>query len=322
MRTYLLFLTLMLACAQIAGCGNSDTPAADKHEDSGEHAVAEHAKGAGEERNGEGVTILAESAQAAGLEIKTAGAAKVNEALQLYGVVTPDAQRVRNVSARYAGMVLSVGKAVGDNVKAGETLATVESNDSLQTYRVLAPIGGVITVRSVNAGESVADATLFTVTDLSRVWVELSVFPRDLAQVRVGQNVDVKTLDGGLSGTGKVAMISSLGSTATQSLTARVVLDNADRQWAPGLYVLGEVRVSEAEVSVAVDSTALQLVEGRASVFVVNGDEYSPRHVKVGRKDSRTTEILEGLGAGEKYVARNSFIVKAELAKGEAEHEH
>jgi cobalt-zinc-cadmium efflux system membrane fusion protein len=322
MRTYLLLLTLMLACAQIAGCGNSDKSAADKHEDSGKHGEAEHAEGSGEERKGEGVTILAESAQAAGLEIKTAGAAEVSEALQLYGVVTPDAQRVRNVSARYAGVVLSVGKAVGDNVKAGETLATVESNDSLQTYRVLAPIGGVITVRSVNAGESVADATLFTVTDLSRVWVELSVFPRDLAQVRVGQNVDVKTLDGGLSGTGKVAMISSLGSTATQSLTARVVLDNADRRWAPGLYVLGEVRVTEAEVAVAVDSAALQLVEGRPSVFVVSGDEYSPRHVKLGRKDSEIAEILEGLEAGEKYVARNSFIVKAELAKGEAEHGH
>ncbi len=334
MKTYILFVATLLAGMQIAGCGSSENAASKEHteahehaggesghKDGDEHAEGEH-EGEHEEEGAEGVTISAESANAAGLELREAGPARVSESLPLYGVIAPDAQRVHNVSARYAGVVRSVKKALGENVRAGEALVTVESNDSLQTYSVPAPISGVITARNVNPGETVSDQALFTVSDLSKVWVELSVFPRDLVRVRLGQTVDVKTLDGGLTGSGKISWISPSGAAATQSLTARVVLDNGDRRWAPGLYVVGEVRVSEADVALAVDSAALQIVDEKSSVFVVDGDTYTPHAVRVGRKDSRVTEILEGLEPGDRYVAKNSFIVKAELAKGEAEHEH
>ena len=244
------------------------------------------------------------------------------ESLPLYGVVAANAERTRNVSARYAGVVKTVTRTLGDAVRAGSALATIESNDSLQVYTVTAPISGTITARNINAGESVSDQRLFTITDLSSVWVELSAFPRDMVKIRLGQTVHVKSTDGSLASSGRVALVSAVGTTATQSTNVCVVLENAQRQWTPGLYVAAEVVLSETEVAVAVQSTALQDVDGQRVVFVELPEGFEPRALRLGRSDGDTTEVLEGLTPGERYVADNSFVVKAELEKGSAEHDH
>ncbi len=93
------------------------------------------------------------------------------------------------MSARFPGVIRTVTKRVGDAVKEGETLATVESNESLKPYSVLASLTGVIAQRNANVGEQTGDRTLFVIGDYSTVWVDLSVFPGDLDKVRVGQQV-------------------------------------------------------------------------------------------------------------------------------------
>ena len=103
------------------------------------------------------------------------------------------AERVREMAARYPGAIRDVARKIGDAVRQGETLATVESNESLQTYAVVAPLAGVITARNANPGEQTGDKALFTVADLSTVWVELSMFPRDVGKVRPGQTVRVRS---------------------------------------------------------------------------------------------------------------------------------
>jgi cobalt-zinc-cadmium efflux system membrane fusion protein len=219
-------------------------------------------------------------------------------------------------------VIRSVAKKVGDPVRQGETLAAVESNESLQTYPVVAPLAGVVTARNANPGEQTGDKALFTVADLSTVWVELSLFPRDVGKVRVGQAVRVRSADAGLSADGKVVYVAPFGSTTSQTLTARVLLDNSTRRWAPGLYVTAEVTLSEVAVPLAVRNDALQTLEARAVVFVQGDKGFSPRALRLGRSDGEHTEVVDGLAAGEIYVTRNSFILKAELGKGEAEHEH
>lgn len=216
-------------------------------------------------------------------------------------------------------MIRSVEKKIGDTVRQGETLATVESNESLQTYAVTAPLAGVVTARNANPGEQTGDKLLFTVADLSTVWVELSLFPRDVAKVRVGQPVRVKSADTGLEAEGKVVYLSPFGSSANQTLTARVLLDNAERRWAPGLYVTAEVTLAETPVPLAVRNGAVQNLEGRNVVFVASAEGFDARPVQLGRSDGEHTELPEGLQPGERYAARNSFILKAELGKGEAE---
>ena len=200
--------------------------------------------------------MTAEQIANARIGIATAGPASVRERQPLYGVIAPNAERVRDVTARFPGVIRSVTKRVGDAVRQGETLATVESNESLQTYAVVAPLSGVITARNANPGENTGDKALFTVADLSTVWVELSLFPRDIAKVRVGQPVRVRGADNALSADGTVVYVAPFGSSTSQTLTARVLLDNAERRWPPGLYVTAELTLATTPVPLAVRGEA------------------------------------------------------------------
>jgi cobalt-zinc-cadmium efflux system membrane fusion protein len=101
---------------------------------------------------------------------------------------------------------------------------------------------------------------------------------------------------------------------------ARVSVDNASRQWSPGLYVTTHVTLSESSAALAVAASALQTLDGVAVVFVKTAAGFDPRALRTGRADGRFVEVLDGLVAGEVYAARNSFIVKAELGKGSAAH--
>jgi cobalt-zinc-cadmium efflux system membrane fusion protein len=230
-------------------------------------------------------------------------------------------ERSRDVAARYPGIVRRVLVKPGDSVKEGAVLAVVQSNESLQDYPLKAPIAGVVTARNTNPGEQTADRGLFMVTDLSTVWVELAVFPRDVAKVHVGQKARVRSADGGITAEGAVIYVAPVGNQASQARTVRVLLDNASGQWAPGLYVTADIALAETDVPVAIRNQAVQTLEGKDTVFVRTTKGFQPRPVHLGRRDATHSEVLEGLRPGETYATENSFILKAELGKGEAEHE-
>ena len=320
-------MTNKLLCALVSlplwlsACGKNDEAVSALAEEP--QAAAEDAhEESGHDEEGRNVELTAEAAQAAGIELAQAGPAMIRQVLPLYGTVQPNAERMRAVTARFPGVIRSVSKKVGDAVREGQTLATVESNESLQTYPVVAPLNGVITMRSANPGEHAGDAALFTVADLSTVWVELALFPRDLSKVRVGQDVRVKGADSDHTGDGKIVYVTPLGESTSQTLTARVLLDNSASRWAPGLYVTGEVTLSVAEVPVAVKTSAVQTIDGQPVVFGRTDEGFEPRQVTLGHSDGDVTEIRTGLAAGANYVARNSFVLKSELGKSEAGHEH
>ena len=297
----------------LSGCGSDAArtpPAAATNHEEGE---ADHAEGK--------LELSAEQIERAGIRVAAAGPADLREHLSLYGVIAPNAERVLDVSARFPGMIRAVKKRVGDPVRRGETLAMVESNESLQTYAVVSPMDGVVTMRNANEGAQAGEGALFTVADLSTVWVELSIFPRDLAKVRVGQEVRVRSADTGLESTGKVVYVAPFGSSSNQTLTARVQLPNPDRKWPPGLYVNADVVLSRLRVPLAIENRALQTLEARTVVFVRSSDGFESRAVELGRSDGEISEVLGGLVAGDSYATHNSFILKAELGKGEAGHE-
>lgn len=253
-------------------------------------------------------------------EIQTvpAGPADIRETLTLYGRVAPNAERVREVRARFAGIVRSVTKAQGDHVNAGAMLATVESDESLQTYAVTAPIAGIITVRRANSGERSDSEPLFIITDVSSLWVELSVFPRDRARIHAGQPVHVRAADGGLEADARLTRIDVVGG-ANQAVTARATLDNSKGTWAPGLYVVADVVVNQSPAAVTIPRSAVQHVENRETAFVRTAVGYEPRTLKLGRKDADKIEVLEGIAAGESVVHTNTYLLASELVKPEPE---
>jgi cobalt-zinc-cadmium efflux system membrane fusion protein len=268
------------------------------------------------------VKIPAAAARAAGVMVAEAGPVRIAETLLLYGSIIPDERRVRSVGARFPGVAREVRVNLGDRVRAGAILAVVESNESLETYPVPAPISGVIISRMVNPGEKAGDAALFTVADLSVVIAELAVFRRDLPKIRVGQSVRVKSDDGAIQAEGTVTFISPVGSGESQSVKLRVTIDNADGLWQPGIFVTGEVQTATAEVPVAVARSALQKLRDFDVVFASVGDTYEPRMLDLGRADREHVEVLSGITAGDSYVVTNSFLIKAEIGKAGAGHDH
>jgi len=271
-------------------------------------------------------TIAAKIAQEAGLRTAVAGPGVIADTLTLTGRIVPNAEFVRAVSARFPGPIREVVKSVGDAVRKGERLASVESNDSLQTYGVTAPIAGVVIERHANPGEAAGSEPLFVIADHGQLWAELSLFPRDLARVKLGQRVALRTVDGDIQGVGSIVRIAAAEGSTHGSLsgiyTARVALDNRGGQWTPGLFVQGQVRVGETAVPLAVKRSGLQGFRDFTVVFEQIGETYEVRMLELGRQDDTWVEVLGGIEAGANYVAENSYLIKADIEKSGASHDH
>jgi cobalt-zinc-cadmium efflux system membrane fusion protein len=266
-------------------------------------------------------SIEAEVARAAGIGTAVAAPGTIADELLLYGAIAPDATRVRAVHGRFAGVVRSVSRNIGDAVRAGDTLATIESNESLQTYTVTAPIAGTVTARHAAAGEQTDADALFEIADFSSVWAELDAFARDRPRLKGGLPVAV-TADTGANATGSIDYLAPVGNRASQSVTARVVLDNADARWTPGQFVEGRVTIGTTRVGLAVPLSALQRFRDFEVVFAQVGDVYEVRMLTLGRRDARFVEVLEGLTPGTVYVTDNSYLIKADIEKAGASHDH
>ncbi|MBM0105463.1 efflux RND transporter periplasmic adaptor subunit [Steroidobacter sp. S1-65] len=325
---------VLLAALLIAGCGSSNEPASARdehgHEQDGErgnehdhgngHEVG-HDDGAEEGREGR-TTIAAAVAQSMGVATGQAGPATLKETLSLSGVIQADPARVSRVRARFPGVVREVAVQPWSTVKRGAVLAQVQSNESLQNYSIAAPIGGVLVEHRAQVGEATAEEALFTIVDLSKVWAELDVFQTDLARISEQQPVQILDLDGRELADGHLSRIAPLAVHGSQSVRARVVIDNAKRDLRPGQFVTANVTVAETKVPLAVRREALQRYRDSDVVFEQIGDTYEVRKLELGRADADHVEVLEGLRQGARYVTGNSYLIKADIEKAGAGHDH
>jgi cobalt-zinc-cadmium efflux system membrane fusion protein len=307
------FWTALAVTLLLTGCGQSGHMT-DEHDEAAEHD--EH------DEHAAALRLTPEARKNADIVTAPAGPGTLVESIPVYGSLQPNAEGVRSVVARFPGVVREVHAQLGERVTQGQVLARIESNESLQVYAVTSPIAGVITERLVNPGEQSGTSPLFTVTNLATLWAEFAIFPRDRAAIRVGQSVRLQAVDAGRIGEGRIVYVSPVGSAGTQSLTARVLLDNRDGQWSPGLFVRGEVAAGETTVPQALPASAIQTLEGQFVVYGEDADGFEARPVRVGREDGQMVEILEGISAGDAVVIEGGFVLKAEQGKGEAEHAH
>jgi membrane fusion protein, heavy metal efflux system len=266
-------------------------------------------------------TIAAEIADAAGIRTETVGPATLVTRRTLYGRIIGDPSKERDISARFPGIIQAVQKKLGDSVHAGDTLAIVESNESLRTYNVTAPISGVITSRDANPGEQSGDRVLFTIVDPTFVVAELSLFPADRAHVRVGAPAMIKTAPSDAATTGEIERI-GLEAAANQSVIARVGLDNSAGQFLPGMFITADVQVATRTVPVAVKTTALQPFRDFSVVFERVDDTYEVRMLELGETQGEWAEVLGGIESGARYVTENSYLIKADVEKSGASHDH
>lgn len=279
---------------------------------------------AAEEKDGhdEGVKLSDAQVAAAGIELLTAGRRELRDTLRLNGSVQPNQETLVKVTPRFPGVIRSMRKRLGDTVRKDEVLATVESNQSLTTYELKATIAGTVIDRDGTLGEFASEAKpLFTIADLSTMWVDFAVYRRDFSKVRIGDSVSIDVGDGGQNVDAKIDYLSPIGTSDTQSAVARAIVSN-DGRLRPGLFVDGKVLLSARSADVAISTAALQTLEGRTVVFVREGDGFAPREVELGGRDAEWIEVTFGLVAGDVYAAKNSFVVKAEIGKAGAGHAH
>jgi cobalt-zinc-cadmium efflux system membrane fusion protein len=230
---------------------------------------------------------------------------------------------VAHVSPRFPGIVLEARKKLGDTVEKGEVVAVVESNDSLRPYEIKSQIGGRVIQRDAVLGESVSqETTLYVIADLSSVQVELAVPREDFAKLREDQTVVIHAADG-QSAEAKISYLSPIGTQDTQTGVARAELPNPDMTWQPGLFVTAEAVVASREVPIAVKDSALQTFRDWDVVFMNDGNSFEIAIVELGQRDGEWVEVLSGpLKPGTKYATQNSFVVKADVLKDGASHDH
>lgn len=348
----------------------------------------------GDEHEENRVKLSPAALEKAGVETRAAGPGRVAVTLSLPGEISVNADAVAHVSPRVGGAVRTVLKRLGDVVKKGDVLATIDSreladlqqafaaararldlaklsfkreeqlwNEKISAekdylaakqvvaeaeidhrtasrklsaagaggasggYTLVAPLDGTIIEKHISIGEVVRDDTqAFVIADLSTLWVQVTVYAKDLAKVHIGQRVTVRAegIEDGASGT--IDYVGHVVGEDTRSATARVVLASPGLAWRPGLIVTALVAVEEVDASVVVPDQAIQTVGGASVVFVKEGDAFEARRVvlgKVGGVDpERVVEIVSGVAAGDVFVAKNSFLLKAELGKSEAGHDH
>lgn len=195
---------------------------------------------------------------------------------------------------------------------------------ALNRVSIAAPLSGQVVARSVILGQTVAaDAELFRVADLSRVAVTLALSPADAGKVRPGSAIEI--VAGGRRSLARVSFVSPVLDETTRLAGVIAVIDNRAGQWRVGEPVTASIRLPGGETgggSVLVPQSAVQSIAGRPSVFVRTAQGFRARPVTLGSPSGDSVVVTSGLRGDERLAGANSFTLKAELGKGEAEHGH
>ena len=199
-----------------------------------------------------------------GIVTKKAAAGTIRQTVTVYGSVTLAPENSHEVYARFPGVIKFVNVAIGDSVKKGDRIATIEANESLKNYPIHAPTSGVIVQRHANPGELTQQRRLLTISNLDTVWMEFRIFPEKQAKVSQGQSVSITINDKTINSV--VAHLIPVE--GKPYVLARVKLENNELKLSPGLLAKGKVHTNEFDVAIVVTKDAVQELGERLGVFV------------------------------------------------------
>ncbi len=271
--------------------------------------------------NFEGRTRI-EDAVAEALEIGTeiAGPATLKETVSVFGKIKTHPEEDLDIYARFDGEIKTVHVKLLERVKKGQPLITIESNESLNTYTMNAPIDGTIRERSANPGEQTRGRVLFNLVGDSAI-AELSVFPMDIEKIKVGSAVTLYNNAAEAPITGQIFLIENKVQ-SNQATTVHAEISDRDVRVIPGSFVKADIQVGEYNVPLAVKRSGLQAFRDFTVVYTKIGDQYEVRMLELGREAGEWVEVLGGLNPGSEYVSQNSYVIKADIEKSGASHDH
>ena len=273
-------------------------------------------------RQGETLAVL-ESSEAASLnaEVEAAGARLALADSNLRREQKLFAERVTPEQDLIAARTAAEEARIAVRLARQKLSATGGSAGALNRVAIRAPLSGHVIARAAALGETVApDAELFRVADLSQLAVTMALTPADAGQVRPGASVEISSAD--RRALARVSYVSPVLDTGTRLVTVIARLDNRAGDWRVGESVTAAIQLEGASgtPTILVPSAAVQTVEGRPSLFVRTDDGFRAVPVTLGQPSGDRVVITSGLSGDERIAVANSFTLKAELGKGEAEH--
>ncbi|MEZ5784737.1 MAG: efflux RND transporter periplasmic adaptor subunit [Rhizobiaceae bacterium] len=268
-------------------------------------------------------TIAAEAAKEGGVRSEKAGPQAIGELIDMAGRIEITPEGKADVRARLPGQIMWMGGQLGQSVSRGQTLARVESSHSLQTYAITAPISGIIIEKNANVGDVTGDRALFVIADPTKLHAEYFVYPRDAERIRVGQPVSVRSLSGDVQLSAEVEAVLPTADMASQTVMAHVHLPpSAANVFRPGMGVNGVFTVATSQAPLAVRTKAIQRFRDFEVVYAKVGNTYEVRMLDIGRRTPEWTEVLGGLKPGTEYVTDGAFLIRADVEKSGASHDH
>jgi cobalt-zinc-cadmium efflux system membrane fusion protein len=319
MRNSLLLTTLIfLAMLLYAGCnGSKQQDHADEsgHDHSEELHNAHADEEAGEHDNEDEIALSPEVMKMAGITTARVETGKISRSLDLSGEIGFNEDGLVHITPRFPGIIKEARYKIGEYVKAGETVAVIESNESMTTYSLKAPLSGRIIEKHATAGEHMTEEeSLYLLADLSAVWANLAVYPKDADRVKQGQKVSIVAVGSESSTTGTISYVTPVMDAQTRKINARVVLPNGNNIWRPGTFVNASIVIGEGEPGLVVDRGAVQILDNKSIVFI----QHEPGVFKLvpvttGEKNSVSVMILAGLEEGQQYVNNGAFELKAKI---------
>jgi len=326
---FALLTTIIMAMFSLTGCSEEHGHDSheghnhDKHQENShdEHGGREKYDEHGHDEHENHIEISDKLIVQYGIEVETVAVQHIKNELAFYGMIQIPQDRTTVISAPYQSKVSRVYVSIGDKVRKGQNLIRLTNTKNLQSYTIRSPANGLITERWVNNGEITQQDALLKIADLSKVWVDFTVFPKQLMKLKEKQPLVVSSLDDEVSSETVLNYI--LPSMTDGHLAkARAIVDNKNGTWFAGMHVMVKVTVSEQLVNHAVKLTAIQTIEDKTVVFVKEGKHFEPKEITTGLSDGVYIEVLTGLNGDEEYVTKNSFVMKADLMKHSAGHGH
>lgn len=261
------------------------------------------------------VKLTPEAIKLAGITFTDVKYGRIGQTIELPGEIGFNEDRLAHISPRFAGIALKANIRVGDYVKEGEVVAVIESNESMNSYSIKAPISGWVIERHITQGEFVSEEnSIFVIADLSTVWVNLAVYPKDANRIKKGQTALIKVIGTNNITTGKIEYIMPIMDFKTRSTTARITLSNTGNILRPGSFVHATITTEASEEALMVEKNAVQYLEEKCVVFVADGqNRFTPVEVVIGDSDDNFTQIISGLSEGTRYVSSGAFELKAKI---------
>jgi membrane fusion protein, heavy metal efflux system len=251
-----------------------------------------------------------------GIKIEKAGQGNVELTTTLSGEISIDPVWVSHLKPRYPGIVKEIRINLGDFVNKGDTLAIIDANESLVEFPLLSSVKGTVINIHMSPGEIKGDDEhAIEVANLNHVWAVMTIYQKDLRQVRVGQKAIVYDKLSGIEYSGKINFISPIVNEATRTTTARIELNNKKGEWLPGMFVSADLVIASKNVPIMVNKNAIQSFEGSSVVFIKDQHGFKSQIVTIGVTNNKCVQILTGIEKGQEYVAQGAFTIKAELLK-------